>query len=194
MKIAVVGATGTIGSEVVEALRARGHEVLEASRSSTHRIDLEDPASIDAFYAAHPDLEAVVSAAGRARFGPLTETDDPDWQLGLESKLMGQVNLVRKGAKALSAPRFVLTSGILAESPWPNTAPVAMVNGAVESFARAAALDLEGGHIAVVSPPLVRETAEAMGMDPQGPTAADVAQAYVKALESAESGAVVKAG
>jgi hypothetical protein len=64
---------------------------------------------------------------------------------------------------------FTLTSGILSQHPTPGSASISLVNAGVESFARAAALELPRGiRINVVSPPWVRETLQAMGRDPHG--------------------------
>jgi uncharacterized protein YbjT (DUF2867 family) len=45
MKIIVIGATGTIGKAVADALATR-HEVVRASRRGETRVDLTNPASI----------------------------------------------------------------------------------------------------------------------------------------------------
>jgi NAD(P)-dependent dehydrogenase (short-subunit alcohol dehydrogenase family) len=68
------------------------------------------------------------------------------------------------------------------------------VNAGLEGFARAAALEAPRGiRVNVVSPPWVSETLLALKMDPaQGLPAATVAQAYVRSLEGADSGAVLE--
>lgn len=190
MKIAVVGATGTIGAAVAHELEQRGHQVVRAARGAADAIDIEDVASIRAFYAAHPDLDAVVSATGRAAMGAAHELGDEGYALCVQSKQMGQVNLVREAARSLPGATVVLTTGILAHAPWPGTAAVAMVNAAIEGFVRAAALDLKDRRVLVVSPPLVRESAIAWGMGEVGPFAAEVARTYADALESGASGSV----
>ncbi|MCF8079993.1 MAG: hypothetical protein K9K88_12010 [Desulfobacterales bacterium] len=98
---------------------------------------------------------------------------------------------MRKGFSVLKPGGvFVLTGGMLAYAPWPGTAAVAMVNAGLEGFARAAALDLDQGRrIVVVHPPLVAETASAMGMDPASwPAASAVTEAYLTALEGKLTG------
>ena len=45
------------------------------------------------------NFDALVSAAGLAKFGALAELSDEDYSLGLDHKLMGQVNLVRMGSR-----------------------------------------------------------------------------------------------
>jgi NAD(P)-dependent dehydrogenase (short-subunit alcohol dehydrogenase family) len=187
MNIALIGASGTIGKAVARLLADRGHAVVRASRGTQPGIDIDDPTAIDAFFAAIDPVDGVVCTAGNAGFGPLPDLTDDQIRLGLDSKLMGQVNLVRRGwAKLLPGGAFVLTGGMLAYAPWPGTAAVALVNAGLEGFARAATLDLpEGRRVVVVHPPLVGETAERMGMDATAwPSAATVAEAYLQALTS----------
>src|SRR6516165_3320218 len=90
MRIVVVGATGTIGKAIVAAL-ARNHEVLAASRKSRIRVDVTDPDSIRAMYRTVGRIDALVSAAGDAKFAPLDKLTDSDFQFSLGHKLMGQV-------------------------------------------------------------------------------------------------------
>ena len=46
MKIIVIGATGIIGTKVVDALSGKGHEVIRASRNSAVKVDLNDQRGI----------------------------------------------------------------------------------------------------------------------------------------------------
>lgn len=197
MKVLLVGATGTIGSAISRALSHRDHTVVRVGHTSgDHQVDLADSGSIDELYGSVGEVDAVVSAAGNAEFGTLQALDDEGYRTSLGNKLMGQVNLVRSGLPYLAeGGSFTLTSGVLAREPQQGTVAVAMVNGAVESFVRAAALDLGGHRINVVSPGWVRETMEEMGMDPEpGTPAEQVAEAYVEAVEGAMSGEVLTVG
>ena len=194
MRILLIGATGTIGRAVADALGAR-HELVLASRSRAHeRVDLADPASIRALYARVGRVDAVVSAAGEAKFAPLAALSDADFAFSLSSKLMGQVNVVRFGADSVAdGGSFTLTSGVLARQPSKGSAAISLVNAGVEGFAGAAALELPRGiRVNVVSPPWVSETLVAMGMDPSGGLpAADVARSYVEAVEGRQTGQVL---
>jgi NAD(P)-dependent dehydrogenase (short-subunit alcohol dehydrogenase family) len=197
MRILVVGATGTIGRAVVTALSS-AHEIVQAShRSAPLTVDISVPASIRAMYNAVRKVDAVVSAAGQAKFGPLTALTDEDFAFSLGNKLMGQVNLVRFGLDHVrDGGVFVLTSGVLGRTPMPGSAAISLVNAGLEGFARAAALEAPRGiRVTVVSPPWVTETLAALGMDKsQGMAAATVAQAYVKAVEGGQTGAVIVPG
>jgi NAD(P)-dependent dehydrogenase (short-subunit alcohol dehydrogenase family) len=196
MKILVVGATGTIGVAVAQALEAR-HEVLRASHNrSAFMVDLADSESIRHLYAKVGPVDAVVSAAGQAAFRPLLALSDADFALGLTNKLMGQVNLVRFGVEVLAdGGSFTITTGILSRQPMPGGAAISLVNAGLEGFVRAAALDLPRGlRINAVAPGWVRETLIAMKMDPSpGVPAAKVAQTYVKAVEGSMTGQVLDA-
>ena len=197
MRVLLVGGTGTIGGAVAGALEAAGHEVVRVGSSSgEHTVDLADKASIESLYDAVGEAEAVVCAAGIARFGPLEELDDEAFRSSLANKLMGQVNLVRVGIGRMSeGGSFTLTSGTLSQRPTPGTTAVAMTGAAVEAFARAAALDLDGRYrVNVVSPGWVAESRVEAGLDPMpGIWAADLARYYVRCLEGSANGRTFEA-
>ena len=195
MRILVIGATGTIGRAVVESLAPR-HEIIAASHSrSALKIDLTSPDSIRAALEASAPVDAVVCAAGQARFSPLAKLSDQDFQFCLENKLMGQVNLIRLGLdRVRDGGSITVTSGVLARAPMPGSAAISLVNAGLEGFVRAAALEAPRGvRVNVVSPPWVTETLKAFGMDPTpGRPAATVAQLYVRSVEGDASGATLE--
>jgi len=196
MKIIVIGATGTIGSEVVKALSVRKHEVTGASRKGALKVAIEDAASIRAMFDRIRDVDAVICCAGSAAFKPLAQLTDADYELGLRSKLMGQVSLARIAKDHLKdGGTITLTTGVLAMQPMAGSAAVSMVNAGLEGFVRAAALELPRKlRINAVSPPWVKETLVKLGMDPgPGLAAAEVAKAYVAAVEQPHQGKVLDA-
>jgi NAD(P)-dependent dehydrogenase (short-subunit alcohol dehydrogenase family) len=155
-------------------------------------VDITDSTSIRRMFEGVGNVEALVSCAGEATFGALDKLQDGDFAKSLENKLMGQVNLVRLGLPSIAeGGSITLTAGVFSQKPWPGVPLLALVNGALESFVRAAALDLPRGvRINVVSPPFIRETAEKMGLQAKL-TAAENARAYVELLEGTGTGAVV---
>ena len=194
MKIIVIGATGTIGSEVAKALTQKQHEVVRASRKSEVKVNLDDPTSVRSLFDTVQDVDAVVTCAGNAAFKPFAELSDSDYELGLRSKLMGQVTVVRVAKDRLrDRGSIVLTTGVLAMHPMPGSASISLVNAGLEGFVRAAALEMPRGlRINAVSPPWVKETMIKFGMDPApGQAAAEVAKAYVAALEGKHQGQVL---
>lgn len=194
MKIIVIGATGTIGREVAKAAIAKGHDVVSASRRGEVKVDLENAASIRALFGAVSHADAVVCCAGEAAFKPFADLTDADYQLGLRSKLMGQVALARVAKDHLNdSGSITLTAGILAREPMVGSASVSLINAGLEGFTQAAALEMPRGlRINVVSPPWVTETLAKLGMDTAiGLTAARVAGAYLAAVEGTYQGVVL---
>ncbi|MBL0545078.1 short chain dehydrogenase [Aeromonas jandaei] len=197
MKIVIVGASGTIGSAVSELL-ARDHQVIRVGHSQGDAtVDMRDPASIKALFAKLGQFDALVVASGSAAFNALTEMTDEEWQVGLQSKLMGQINLTRAAIPHLSDKGSItLISGILSEEPINWGASVTTINGAIEHFVKAAACELPRGlRINVVSPTVLAESMDKYadffpGFVPV--PAAKVAQAYKKSVLGIQTGQVFK--
>ena len=194
MKIIVIGGTGTIGKAVVESLKDE-HEVLVIGHNNgNHQVDLGSKKSIEKMFTEVSNIDGVISTAGMAKFGPLASQSDTDYSLGLNNKLMGQVNLVRIGMHHINSDGFIiLTSGMLAHTPMPGSSSVSMVNAGLEGFVRAAALEMPNNiKVNIVSPVFVKETMEMMGMDStHGISAADTAKVYSSAIGLKESGTVL---
>jgi NAD(P)-dependent dehydrogenase (short-subunit alcohol dehydrogenase family) len=196
MKVIVVGATGTIGKAVVQAMGSR-HEVIPASFSkSSIKVDIADKSSITKMFEATGKADAVICAAGPAKFAPMASLSDADFDFCLKNKLMGQVNLVRVGMDHLNDNgSFTLTSGILSRIPMEGSTAISLVNAALEGYGRAAALEMPRRiRINVVSPNWVIDTLKAYNMDPSIGTPVEVvAQAYVRTLEGTMNGDVIDA-
>lgn len=186
MKVLVVGASGTIGNKIKHLLEDKGHEVIAVSRSTEPSVDITEPSSIEKFYDSLGEVDAIICVAGDATFTSLEKLSDDDVRLSVNSKLSGQVNMVRKGLSNLRGNGvFVITGGTLAYTPWPQASMISMVNSGLEGFVKGAALDLKNGcRIVIVHPPLVSETAAKLGMDTSPwPSADEVAKAYLEAIE-----------
>ena len=197
MKILLVGATGMIGSAVAKALEAEGDTVVSAGHSSgQYTVDLADPKSVRTLIEFVGSLDAIVCTAGVAHFGAVEELDDGAFESSIANKLMGQVNLVRFGLSAVKeGGSFTLTSGTLSVRPTVGSAAVAMVGGGVESFVRAAALDLGGRYrVNAVSPGWLAESRQAIGLAPMpGIWAAELAQYYVALVHGTKNGEILEA-
>jgi NAD(P)-dependent dehydrogenase (short-subunit alcohol dehydrogenase family) len=195
MRILVIGATGTIGREVVAAVSS-GNEVISASRNGAVKVDIADPASIKAMYRSIGKVDAVVCAAGNAAFKPLGQLEDQDYRFCLDNKLMGQVNVIRFGFDSVNdGGSITVTSGVLAQKPMVGSAAISLVNSGLEGFVRGAALEAPRKiRVNVVSPPWVTETLIAFKMDPKdGKPAAEVAKAYVASVRGKDTGATIAA-
>ena len=195
MKIVVIGATGTIGKAVADALASR-HEVVRVSRRGPVTADLDDAASLTKLFESVKDVDAVVACAGSAAFRPLAQLTEADFRLGLESKLMGQVNLTRIAMSHVKdGGSITLTGGSLAQEPMPGGAAVSMVNAGLEGFVLGASVEVPRGlRINLVSPPWITETLTKLRMDPsRGIPAAAAAKAYVAAIEGKRTGQTLDA-
>ncbi len=157
MKIAVIGATSTVGQAVAKELKAR-HEVFEIGATrGAHRVDLLDMSSIQRLFDSTGRVDSIVATAGHVHFGPLVEMTAAQFRKGLDDKLMEQVNLVLY-AHLNDGGSFTLTSGIVGEAPIAQGASAAAVNGAIEDFVRGAVIELPRGlRINVVSPTMLEE-------------------------------------
>ena len=190
MKILLIGASGTIGKTVTKRL-ANDHEVIAAGYSDGDvTVDLGSTVSIQKMFEQVGQIDAVISTAGVANFGAFDQLPDDEYLLALSNKLMGQVNLVRLGRGYINdGGSITLTSGVLSREPMQGSVVVSMVNGALESFVKAAALEVDTFRLNVVSPIFVKETMAMMGMDNEGGLSADdTAKAYVAAVTGSMHG------
>ena len=165
MRIIVIGATGTVGKPVVAALQDRHEIVKVGSKSGDHQVDIKDSGSIRKLFEKTGRFDALVSCVGKVHFGDFAKLTEAEVMIGLKDKLMGQVNLVLIGRDyANDNGSFTLTSGVLSHDPIRFGACASMVNGALDCFVRAAAIELPRGlRINVVSPGLLDESAGALG-------------------------------
>ena len=162
MKILIVGGNGTIGKSVADHYRPQ-HEVLVGGRNSGDvQVDITDSNSISKMYEDTGNLDAIVNIAGEAKWAYLKDLTEEDFYVGIGSKLMGQVNLVRLGLPYLNpGGSFTLSTGILADDPVIMTTSASLVNGAVNSFVQAAALEMDQGRrINVIAAGLVEESVD----------------------------------
>ncbi|UVJ43001.1 short chain dehydrogenase [Pseudomonas sp. LS1212] len=199
MKILLIGANGTIGSAVAEELAQR-HEIVRIGRSSGDlQVDISDSASIRRLFEQTGKFDALVCAAGNVTFAPLAEMTEKDFALGLSDKLMGQVNLLLIGRDyANDGASFTFTTGVLSHDPIRSGSSAALVNGAIDSFVRAAAIELPRGlRVNSVSPNVLAEAMDSYapyfrGFKPV--PAADVALAYAKSVEGLQTGQTYRVG
>ena len=198
MKILIIGGHGTIGRRVSTHFAER-HEVIVAGRTSGDiQVDITDSAAIEKLFAAMGKVDAIVNIAGDAKWAAFNDMSEKDFYIGLESKLMGQVNLVRIGRSYLNkGGAFTLSTGILADHPVHMTTSPAMVNGGIHSFVKAAALELmqDGLRINVVSSGLVEDAVEKYAAYFPGHNPIPmwkVVNGYVKSVEGKGTGEIIR--
>jgi len=197
MKILIVGASGLLGSGAVSALSDE-NEIIQASRSGEVSVDLTDPSSIAAMYEQVGKVDAVIAATGKVPFKSITELTLEDYRSGIADKVLGQIELVRRGIEFVNdGGSFTLTTGILARAPIPTGTVASVANGALESFVMAAAIEMPRGiRINVVSPSVL---VEATGYHSYFPgfdqvTLKAVGKAYAKSVNGKKTGHTYEIG
>lgn len=197
MKILIIGGSGIIGSRLVQHFK-KAHQVLIAGRSTGElTVDISDSSSIQAMLERAGKLDAIINLAGEAKWADFNDLSEADYDLGLRSKLMGQVNLVRLGQHYLNPKGSItLSTGILADDPVPQTTSAAMVNGGIHSFVKALALEIEDGiRVNVVSSGMVEDAYEIYkaafpGHNPV--PMSKVVNAYVRSVQGKGRGEIIR--
>lgn len=162
MKILIIGGNGKVGSKVSSHFRQNHEVIIGARKSGDVEIDISDINSIKTVLKSVGPLDAIVCIAGEAKWAKFSELSEEDYYIGIKSKLMGQVNLVREGRKHLNPQGSItLSTGILADDPVEQTTSAAMVNGAIHSFVKAVNLEIENEiRVNVVSLGVVQDAYE----------------------------------
>ena len=199
MKILLIGASGTIGSAVANELEQR-HDVLRIGRTrGDYQVDISSSASIRSLFEQTGRFDALVCAAGNVTFAALEDMTEEHFALGLNDKLMGQVNLLLIGREFINdGGSFTFTTGITSHDPIRTGSSASLVNGAIDAFVKAAAIELPRGlRVNSVSPNVLVEAMPAYapyfrGFKPV--PGAEVALAYAKSVEGLQTGQTYHVG
>ena len=162
MKILIIGGNGTIGSKVTTHFSEKNKLIIAGRKSGDIKVDISDSKSIKSMFEKTGQVDAIICIAGEAKWADFIDLTEEDYYIGLKSKLMGQVNLVRIGKNYLNqSGSITLSTGILADDPVVKTTSAAMVNGGIHSFVQAVALEIENGiRVNVVSLGMVEDAYE----------------------------------
>jgi len=196
MKVIVVGAAGAVGQAAVAGLGGR-HEIIAVGRSNGDiQVDIEDLESVRAMYQQTGKVDAVISAVGHGYFGTVAEMSAEQFMMGINHKVLPQVNLVLEGIAHMNdGGSFTLTSGMLNRDPTRGGSCAAAANGAIDGFIVGAAVDMPRGiRINAVSPGLLQVSVERYdGFFPgHEPVSSErVGLAYCKSVEGVVNGQVI---
>lgn len=171
--------------------------IIAGRKSGDINVDISDSKSIQAMFDKLGQIDAIICIAGEAKWADFDDLTEEDYYIGLKSKLMGQVNLVRIGKDYLSDNGSItLSTGILADDPVVKTTSAAMVNGAIHSFVQALGLEIKKGiRVNVVSLGVVEDSYEKYknyfpGHNPISMTRA--VNAYVRSVRGKDNGKVIR--
>jgi NAD(P)-dependent dehydrogenase (short-subunit alcohol dehydrogenase family) len=198
MRVLVIGASGAVGQAALMGLGH--HEIIPAGRSSGElRVDLMDETSIRAMFEKAGHIDAVVCTTGHTHFGPLGEMTAAQFRKGIDDKLMGQITLALIAQHRIrDGGSITLTGGILDRDPIRQGVNASAVNGALNAFVMAAAIEMPRGlRINVVSPGLLDVSAKKYdgffpGHEPV--SSASVGMAYRKAVDGGLTGQTIRVG
>ncbi|QHC07350.1 short chain dehydrogenase [Aeromonas veronii] len=195
--VILIGAQGKMGQAALSGLGK--HKVITASRSGEggdFQVDITSRESIERLYQNVGSFDAVVNTAGFCEYAPFGEMSDEQWQTTIQSKLMGQINLVNIGLNYINqGGSFTLISGILNIKPIPLAIADATTSGAIDTFVQCVAHELPRGiRINVVNPTVQEEAWDVYGeMMPgfQPVPGALVGKAFERSVDGFISGQVL---
>ena len=166
-KVVVVGGSSGIGLAAAELAKAQGAEVIIASRSADKVkaaaakvgatgivADVTSDDSVVNLFKTCGPVDHVVVSAAQLKSGPFKTVSMEDARSTLEGKLWGAWRVAR-AAEIKAGGSLTLVSGFLSIRPRPNSAIVGAANGALESLARALALELAPVRVNCVSPGII---------------------------------------
>lgn len=193
MKVAVFGASGKIGSAIVDQLNLN-HDVIKiGSRSGDYTVDYTDADALEVLFEKMGKVDAIlIAVGGDSQFKAYETLDDDDFRYGAERKLVAQFRLVRLAEKYVNDKGSVtLSSGFLSHYPNPCSIATGPFNAAIDAFvAHTAPLLGNGLRLNVVSPaPIVEPERAGEGMV----SAEQAAEFYVQSVEGTDTGKVFRA-
>jgi NAD(P)-dependent dehydrogenase (short-subunit alcohol dehydrogenase family) len=197
MRILIVGGNGTIGKKVTAYFSEENELIIAGRKSGDITVDISDSKSIQEMFENVGQVDSIICVAGEAKWANFNDLTEEDYYIGLKSKLMGQVNLVRIGKNYVTeGGSITLSTGILADDPVVKTASAAMVNGGIHSFVQAVALEIENSiRVNVVSLGMVEDAYEKYkdyfpGHNPISMTKA--VNAYARSVKGKDNGKVIR--
>lgn len=170
-RIVVVGAGSGIGRSIALAASRAGAEVVLAGRrrvplestaqalSGPHEmyaVDAAEEEAVAAFFASVGRFDHLISTASQGAAGAVTGLAASAIERAFAAKLWAPIFLVKHGAPRIAPDgSFTFFSGIRAARPNAGSSITSLVNGGLEAFARAMAVELGPVRVNVISPGIV---------------------------------------
>ena len=170
-RIIIVGAGSGIGRSVAVAASRAGASVILAGRkrdaleqtaalatgpAHISVFDAANEAEVEAFFAGTGAFDHLVSTISQGVTAPVSELRAADVQRAMNAKLWAPFFLVKHGKPHIDAAgSFAFFSGIRGPRPAPRSSITSLVNGGLEAFAKAMAVELGPIRVNVISPGIV---------------------------------------
>ncbi|MCC5902042.1 MAG: short chain dehydrogenase [Halomonas sp.] len=164
--VLVIGSTGSMGKAALSGLSH--HTIITANRSgegANHAVDITSESSLKSLFDTIGNVDAVVNTVGYCEYASFLEMTDKQWRATIDSKLIGQMNVVRIGSDYVTeGGSFTLISGILSVKPIPLAIADATTSGAIETFAKCVAFEMPRGlRVNVINPTVLAESWDIYG-------------------------------
>lgn len=166
-KVVVIGGSSGIGLATAELAGKEGADVVIASRSAAKldpvaerlkvtaiAADVTSDESVAELFRRTGPVDHVVLTAAQLRTGPFKTVAMEDVRATMEGKFWGAWRVARE-ATIRPSGSLTLVTGFLSVRPRPNSAIISAANGALESLARALALELAPVRVNAVSPGVI---------------------------------------
>ncbi|EJN13585.1 dehydrogenase of unknown specificity, short-chain alcohol dehydrogenase [Bradyrhizobium sp. YR681] len=166
-KVVVIGGSSGIGLATAELAKGQGADVVIASRSAAKldpvaerlkvtaiSADVTSDQSVAELFRRTGPVDHVVLTAAQLRTGPFKTVPMEDVRATMEGKFWGAWRVAR-AAEIRPGGSLTLVTGFLSVRPRPNSAIISAANGALESLARALALELAPVRVNAVSPGVI---------------------------------------
>lgn len=194
--VALVGATGGLGTPIARELRSQGAVLIEASRTADVGIDIRDVDAgrqlVDIATERHGRLDGVIVASGIVAFGDLADTDDVVAEELFLTNVLGPLWLARRVLPMLSESNgfFAAITGVVADQPMPGMAAYSASKAALSAALTAVRREFRRSGVGVIEirPPHTETglaTRPVAGTAPKLPTGLDpeaVARRIVAAI------------
>lgn len=166
-KVVVVGGSSGIGLATAEMAKREGADIIVASRNVARLdaiaeklnaiaipADVTSDDSVETLFKSCGPVDHVVVTAAQLRTGPFKTVSMEDVRSTMEDKFWGAWR-VAKSAEIRAGGSLTLVSGYLSIRPRPNSAIISAANGALDSLARALALEMAPVRVNAVSPGII---------------------------------------
>jgi NAD(P)-dependent dehydrogenase (short-subunit alcohol dehydrogenase family) len=167
-KVVIIGAGSGIGRSIAVAMSQAGATLVLGGRtlqslertaessSGTVEVRVLDAAveeQVEGFFEEIGAFDHLVSTIGHGVTGPIRTLRADEIRRAMDAKLWAPLFLVKHGAPRIAANgSFTFFSGIRAARPNARSSVTSMVNGGLEAFAKAMAVELGPVRANVISP------------------------------------------